>query len=426
MKKVFSLVMISLLLGLWACGSKKSPTGGKEDLEKPVLTASLPAEFSSIEKGVIELSFSKYLDKASVSSGLYIYPLIQNKKVTVEKSKITIRIQEDLAPDTNYFVTLTTRIKDIRGNALAQNQTLVYASGTLQRNRLSGVISYEDPKDRPIPVQFSLFSADSIQVLSTQLQGGAFAIDELNPAPHIYRAYQDKNINGRYDLGLEPWAEGKINVKGIASIELMMAYVDTVLAGIVSVNPVSNRELSVVFSEAVSSLASIQITAENGAPLHIVAQDLKDNILNLITSEQAKTKYELSITGLTDRKSNTRKLLNSPFQGTSNPDTSEPKVLSSSPRNGTSVSTQRPLLTINFNELINPQTVYLSLKAAENGEVYDFEILPSNPKQLSIRPEQSLPVNRSYQLIIDAKLADYSGNCLSKGYTLNFLVLNKN
>ena len=426
MKKVFNLALISLMLVFWACGSKKSPTGGKVDLEKPVMSASLPAEFTDINHKTIELSFSKHLDKSSVNTGLYIYPLIQNKKISVERNKISIRIMEDLLPDTNYFVTLTTRIKDIRGNALAENQTLVYASGTLQRNRLSGVISYEDAKDRAFPVQLSLLSADSIQVLSRQIQGGAFAIDDLNPAPHLYRAYIDKNKNGRYDLDQEPWAEGRINVKGVASIELTMSYIDTVLARVESVSPVSNREISVSFSEDVVSIGSIKIEDANGVELSILTQYLLDDKLTLITAEQAKGKYDIVFTGLTDRKANVSKTIRNSFGGMTSLDVIEPSVLSSSPRNGTSVNAKRPELTVNFSELINPKTISLSLKAAENGQALDFELLSSNPKQIRIRPRQDLPANRSYQLTIDNKLADYSGNHLIKDYILNFLVLSTN
>jgi len=87
--------MLSAILQ-FGCGSKRNPTGGPEDTTKPELLASLPAEFADISEGVIELSFSKHLDKSSVTTGLYIYPLIQNKKVVVERNKITIRINEPL------------------------------------------------------------------------------------------------------------------------------------------------------------------------------------------------------------------------------------------------------------------------------------------------------------------------------------------
>lgn len=425
MKKVFSLALVSLMLILWACGSKKSPTGGKVDLEKPVLSSSLPAEFSDINHKVLELTFSKYLDKSSVSSGLYIYPLIQNKKVSVDRNKITIRISEDLLPDTNYFITLTTRIKDSRGNALAENQTLVYASGALQRNRLSGVINYEDEKDRVYPLQFNLFSADSLQILSRQIVGGAFALDTLNPVPHIYTAYIDKNANGRYDLDTEPRADGRIEVKGIASIDLNMSYVDTVLAKVSSVQPVSSRELLVTFSEPVLSISEVRIIRAGSENIPVMAQFLDGKSLTLITSEQARTEYQIVLTGLTDRKGNISKVLRFTYWGSSSPDIREPAIVSSNPRNGTSVNSTRPELTLSFSELIDPGTVKLNLKAAENGQNLDFDILSSNPNQVRIRPRTNLPANRSYQLILNSSLADYSGNKIKEGYTLNFLILSQ-
>ena len=75
MKKVFELaLLLALLLTLASCGSKKSPTGGPEDLDRPAILSSLPAQFGQITNGRIEINFSKPLDKSSVTQAVYIYP----------------------------------------------------------------------------------------------------------------------------------------------------------------------------------------------------------------------------------------------------------------------------------------------------------------------------------------------------------------
>ncbi len=422
---IITVIMLSAILQ-FGCGSKRNPTGGPEDTTKPELLASLPAEFADISEGVIELSFSKHLDKSSVTTGLYIYPLIQNKKVVVERNKITIRINEPLLQDTNYFVTLTSRIKDIRGNALAENQSLVYASGTLQRNRLSGTVIYEDEADRAFPLQFSLFSADSLQVLSRQISGGAFAIDVLNPATHIYRAFIDKNANSRYDFGVEPWTEGRVNVRGLASLDLIMAYADTSLPRIRTIRTASNRELLVGFSEPVASLSELKLSISGAGEIPIVTHYLEAENLVIITAEQVRAEYELQISGLTDRKGNVNRSVRSSFTGSITGDSTPPQVSGSNPRNGTAVQSLKPELLITFSEIVNPASINLELRSADGNQSLGFDRLSSNPRQIRVRPTANLAANRSYTLTVENTLADYSGNRLDKSFVLNFLVLGTN
>lgn len=426
MKKVFNLILIITSLLIFSCGSRKSPTGGPLDAEKPELLSSLPAEFSDIRGSQIELSFSKHLDKSSVTKGLYIYPPIIDKKITVEKNRVLIRINEELLPNTNYFVTLTTRIKDVRGNALAKNQSLVYASGQLQRNRLSGTINYELSSDRGLPVQINLFGPDSLQILSKTLDTSAFAIDELNPSLHIYRAFIDKNLNGIYDFGAEPWAEGRLQVRGIASTEINLAYADTVLAKINSIQPVHNREIRVSFTERVSSLGSVSILKPDGSLLNVTASHLDGEILQIITEPQLAVNYTLVLNQIRDLKGNDNRVVKQVFFGSSSTDTTAPSVTSSVPRNGTSVASLRPELILNFSEIIDPGTVILDLLSADLSQNLSFERLPSSPLQLRIRPSANLTANRSYILRVGKALGDYSGNSMMNNFDLNFLVLMPN
>jgi len=100
---------LALTLLSSSCGSRRSPTGGPEDTEKPKVLTTYPAQFGQLSDGRIEINFSKSLDKSSVAQAVYIYPPIQNKKITVDKSTMRIRIDEKLKQDTNYYITLSTR-----------------------------------------------------------------------------------------------------------------------------------------------------------------------------------------------------------------------------------------------------------------------------------------------------------------------------
>ena len=72
--------LLILMVIISGCGNKKSPTGGPQDIEKPTVLATSPIEFGDISSGVIEISFSKPMDKNSLANSIYIYPPVQIKK----------------------------------------------------------------------------------------------------------------------------------------------------------------------------------------------------------------------------------------------------------------------------------------------------------------------------------------------------------
>ncbi len=422
MKNILLPAAIAFLLLLSACGSRKSPTGGPEDTEKPMVLASLPAQFGQIENGRIEINFSKPLDKSSVSQAVYIYPPVADKKISLDNSTLTIQINEKLIPDTNYYVTLTTRLKDLRGNALEGNQTLVFANGNLNGHRLSGEIGYEDRSDSGNSVQLSLLSADSLMVMQTTLAGSTYSLEALNPADYILRAFIDKDRNGRYDLSREPWYEGRFSLTGNRSQDLYLAYADTTLPRIAMAQAVSQREIVLDLSEPVADYSSLRITRmDNQEELPVLITQLRGTKLTLLTEIQDAFAYNVEIKGLKDNKGNVQPSSKSEFRAALSPDTVSPQILGSNPRNGTSVDSLKPVLEISFSEIIPRGKVSALLRATETSTEYALDILKSDSDVYRFQPRANLQNYRSYVLIVDAQ--DISGNKMQQSYRLNFLPL---
>jgi len=423
--KVFSLSLaLALTLLSSSCGSRRSPTGGPEDTEKPKVLTTYPAQFGQLSDGRIEINFSKSLDKSSVAQAVYIYPPIQNKKITVDKSTMRIRIDEKLKQDTNYYVTLSTRLKDLRGNPLAENQTLVFAHGKLNDLRLSGLIDYEDNRDNGLPVLVNLLSADSLMIFHQTVLGPAYAIESLNPASYILRAYIDKNNNGRYDFSQEPYFQGSIDLQRTSSLDLSLSYADSSKATVRNVIAKSNREVFITFSEPVVKYGSLMIQrADNNAELPVLLSSLDRDQLTLLTELQDSTKYVLSITGIQDRKENVTTLNRVEFVGSTIEDSTPPQIISTNPRNGTTVNNLLPTLEVRFSEIIPRASLKTRLIVADTKREIDLAVIKADGRVYQFKPKQELENYRSHVLQISA--SDISGNKLAEELLLNFLPLKR-
>lgn len=423
MKKVIEIcLLLAAALLLLSCGSKKAPTGGPEDLQRPSILSSLPAEFGQITDGRIELNFSKPLDKSSVTQAVYIYPPIQDKKITVDKSTLLIRFDEDLRPDTNYYVTVSTRLKDIRGNALLESQTLVFAHGELNQYQLAGTISFEDEADSSLPVQLRLFSADSLNVLSAVSRGPSYALETLNPGSYLLRAYIDKDRNNRYDEGREPHFSTSLELRRSLNLNISLATADSTKPVIRLAQARHQREVELLFSDALAGYESVQLKRlDTGGELPILISSLAGDKLTLLTEIQDAQTYRVEVRGARDARGNLKAMDKVDFSSSQILDTNPPKVLASTPRNGTSVNTLEPTLELRFSEIIPASALKATLKAAETNAEIPFTLSGDNTAVYSFKPNQPLQNYRSYILSVSA--ADISGNQLAEDYKLNFLPL---
>lgn len=426
MKKVFELaLLLALLLTLASCGSKKSPTGGPEDLDRPAILSSLPAQFGQITNGRIEINFSKPLDKSSVTQAVYIYPPVRNKKISVDKSTLLIRFNEGLLPDTNYYVTVSSRLKDIRGNALAENQTLVFASGRLNQLQLSGTVSFEEEEDASLPVQLRLLSADSLNVISTVSRGASYSLETLNPASYLLRAYIDKDRNNRHDPDREPFFSASVNLRHSQNLDIALAYSDSTRPVMKLAQARHQREVEILFSEPLAGYDSVNLQRlDTGGDLPILITSLAGDKLTLLTEVQEAQEYRVEVRGARDARGNATPVDRADFRSSKIVDTTAPTVLSSSPRNGTSVNTLEPTLVIRFSETIPASALKATLKAAESNAEIDFTLGGADTDTYTFKPTRPLQNYRSYVLTVTA--ADISGNKLAGEYKLNFLPLLRN
>jgi hypothetical protein len=428
MKKAFNFyLLLSVFLILMGCGHKQSPTGGKLDIEKIKILAVTPDEFSDLKDAQIDVTFSKVLDRMTIPTGIYIYPSIERKRYKYQGNHLIIRILEPLKLNTNYYFTFSQRIKDERGNTLADNQTVVYSNGKLQANRISGEIELENSDDAKLPVNLSLLDADSILVFTKIMHGSTYTIENLNPLKYILRAYIDKNVNGKYDFGIDPYAEATASNNPISTINLNLVYADTTKVVLKSANVISNREVDVTLSEPVKSLGAIHITAKNGSiELPVELQSLDGPVLTILTAAQDTLKYEISVRDMSDLKNNVTSESHIYIIGISRVDKIPPKILSTTPRNGTSINELMPEIKVAFSEPIPINNIKYQLTDAETNAKINVILVSGNDKIYVFKPTKSLQNYHSYKFTVSHITSDISNNPLGKDYDILFLTLIKN
>ena len=404
MKYYSKLFLVLLLLFLLSCGHRKSPTGGKKDTESPSIVSILPDEFCDINNQDIEIIFSKPIDRTSILSGIYIYPPILNKKFKWDKNSLIIKILEDLEQNTNYFFTFSKRIKGEHNNKLDQDYVYIFRSGKLNEYRISGEIIYEDKSDEGLPVRLNLMTADSSMIYSTELEGYIYEIDNLNNIEHQIESYIDKNENGKYDYEKEPYFQFFSSKKEISSVNIELAYADTIKPEIKSVNVLWNNQLEINFSESIKSVSEIEITTADSLeiPLSVLAHASNEDKITVVSTKMDTIQYKISLTALEDLKENVLDESSILFDGISIQDTIPPNVISSFPRNGATIKTLLPEIVIEFSEIILSENLSAKLISVESQELTEMKMEKGNSNIIIFKPAKELTNYSSFNFIISA------------------------
>jgi len=418
LKLILALFFIN---GLVSCGHKKNPTGGKKDIIQPEIISLIPEEYSDITNSNIEIIFSKPIERNSILSGIYIYPPILLKKYIWDGNILTIKILEELEEKTNYYFTFSDGIKGEHGNTLNERSTFVFTSGKLNEQRISGDFIYEELEDKKYPVQLTILTADSTEVFSLEIPGNQYLIEDLNDVAHIIRAFIDKNINKKYDIEKEPYFQKLFEPQESLLLDISLTYADTVKPKQKSVEVINNNNIFIKFSEPISSYSEISIVTVDSmeTSVDIIARYLYKDELSLITNQLDTLEYNIRVENILDMKNNLTNENSMQFYGTSIQDTIPPEVISSDPRNGSSVNSDLPKISVLFSEIIMEDDITTKIIEVETGNIENVTALNNNSKHYIFSPKHRLNNYSSYKFILTAK--DINGNIMLNPLEIVFL-----
>ncbi|MCD4796383.1 MAG: Ig-like domain-containing protein [Candidatus Cloacimonetes bacterium] len=107
------------------------------------------------------------------------------------------------------------------------------------------------------------------------------------------------------------------------------------------------------------------------------------------------------------------------FNGITVRDTIAPLILSTIPRNGSTISTLYPEITILFSEIILQDNFHVSFIEVETGRKIEPVILKNDSDEYRIKPKESLVNYSSYRCLIN--VLDAENNEIERDYELNFI-----
>ena len=212
---VYYLAAIPLLSS--CANSSVAPTGGAKDTIAPVLLKMSPAQKTVNFKGrEVVFTFNEYVQLKDQSKKFVISPPLPEKKPTLKIRGKSVAVKfPSLADSTTYYLDFGTSVVDVNesnpakylnfifstGNVL---DTLVYAgrlvnSFTLEPVDGASVFFYEENLD-------SMVYLKNPSALTVADKEGVFILKGLKGKPYKMTAVVDKNMNMRYDAGVEPLA----------------------------------------------------------------------------------------------------------------------------------------------------------------------------------------------------------------------------
>ncbi|MCK4956637.1 MAG: Ig-like domain-containing protein, partial [Candidatus Cloacimonetes bacterium] len=349
-----------------------------------------------------------------------IYPPILKKKFVWDGNNLIIKINEDLQDSTNYYLYANTNITGEHNNKLDKDYKFVFKSGTANNYTISGAIEYEDKTDYGKNVIINLFSADTTFIFKQTTKAYFYRIEDLNPADYVIRAFIDKNNNNVYDAEKEPFANQYISYAPDRNYALELAYQDTVKPKIVSAKVKNSTQLELNFSEKIIKPQDLEIMQDStDIKLDIIATSLDDKKLLVVTTKMDTFSYKIVINNLIDFKDNQVSKSKLIFTGKTIQDTIPPAVISTNPRNGSTINRLDPKIEVRFSEIILTENVEVKLIEVESGKQVTVDILAGDSDIFIFQPRKNLKNWSSYKL--ELMVADYENNFLNDKFDIIFI-----
>ena len=316
------ICLVLLLFSLHSCATPLAPTGGPTDKEGPSIIRTVPQNLQTgVSSQRVEIEFSEYVNRNSLSSNLQIEPDIGiDYQLSWKKKTLFIDFDSPLPDSTTLLITLGNKVSDTRNNAMGASEVIAFSTGDqIDTGGLIGkVLNAETGKGLEGKEVFlfpNTYDVRQKALYRTETDtGGTFRFNYVRETEYSIVHFEDRNRNKIWDSSLESahaFNIRSLNVQNgvidtLASIYVMEA--DTVRPEVLGVGLLSSSRLRIRFSEAIMNEFTGQITLEAGfdgtefsaTPLYIAQADPSIVFAQSSRSLQQDSTYVLRVKGFVD------------------------------------------------------------------------------------------------------------------------------
>ena len=192
-----------------ACARSEAPTGGPPDNFPPYVIETVPDTFAIVEPGLREIRFcfseriSERPRDGRLNDAVIVSPSTGEIRVKHGRECVTVEMEEGLAPDLVYRMTVRPVINDMFGNSLRDAFELVVTTGAeIVPNVVAGIVEDRVTGDATpsarVEARFP-HGDDTLTHWNFSDNGGVFSLRYVPAGSCELRAWEDQNRNGEVD-----------------------------------------------------------------------------------------------------------------------------------------------------------------------------------------------------------------------------------
>lgn len=140
-KEIFIYILAAFVVA--GCAKMMPLTGGEKDTQAPKLAKASPDTFSTnFNSKEIKILFDEFISVDDPSRNILFSPaLTKEPNIVTNPRGITIKLKEDLKPNTTYTVRMQSAIKDLNEGNVLEEQIYVFSTGpTLDSGKVVGLL----------------------------------------------------------------------------------------------------------------------------------------------------------------------------------------------------------------------------------------------------------------------------------------------
>lgn len=421
------------------CAGEIPPSGGPPDTIPPTVIRTVPdSNAVRVNKEVIELGFSEYVDRRSVEESIFISPYVGELEFDWSGTDVEITFSEPLRENATYVVNVGTDVIDLRGrNRMAAGFTLAFSTGdSIDRGFISGQVFDEKPEGVMIFAhELRSRNPDTLNPSTTKPdyimqtgKGGLFTLSNVAYGGYRVFAIRDEYRNFLYDRQVDHYgvAIGDVVVdrdhERVENVWFRLAQEDTAKPFVTSVQQLDQLRLQVRFSEPIDStsfdktmFSLIDTLTTRSIPLAFTYFNRSSPSLASIVIQSpldSQETYRLRVWNFRDRAGNPLDSMHASadFVGMSTPDTVKPTFMIKDVTNGTTGYPPDQNIEINFTEPVRQNLLTTAIALTDtNSNPITSELRWLDPTGLVLKSLLKYDTWYQVRMVLDSVI-DLAGN----------------